>query len=92
MKPVKPKKLSRALEDRLRGIVSREMDGQCGFEITVNEMRAILAALEYERQQTEKIASIIREMFDERVLDPYPTSDGSYEYQLREMVGWESED
>lgn len=85
MKPVKPKKMPKSLHTHLERCAENK---SIGAMLPPRDVRAILAALEYERQQREKIAAIIREMFDERVLDPYPTSDGSYEYQLREMVGW----
>jgi len=35
-----------------------------------------------------RIEAIVKEMFDEGSLDPYPTSDESNEYHLREWTGW----
>lgn len=35
-----------------------------------------------------KIERIVKDMFDEGVLDPYPTSDTSDEYMLRKLTGW----
>lgn len=33
---------------------------------------------------------IVKEMFDEGVLDPFPTSDASNEYRLRILTNWHS--
>ncbi len=36
----------------------------------------------------ERMAKILRGMFDDGVLDPYPTSDTADEYKLRKLCGW----
>jgi len=45
----------------------------------------------YEEQVKKKnveIREILTAMFDEQILDRHPTSDDSYEYKLRELIGW----
>jgi len=37
-----------------------------------------------------RIEKIVKGLFDNRVFDPYPSSDGCWEYELRELTGWKS--
>jgi hypothetical protein len=41
-----------------------------------------------EAKRVEVAQETLREMFDDRVLDPYPTSDASSEMVLRKFCGW----
>jgi hypothetical protein len=35
-----------------------------------------------------RIERVVKGMFDDSVLDPYPTSDGDPQYILRKLTGW----
>lgn len=43
-----------------------------------------------EAKRVEVVQETLREMFDERSLDPYPTSDGANEMVLRKFCGWKA--
>lgn len=50
-----------------------------------------MSALERIRKKAvrgEKMAKILRGMFDDGVLDPHPTSDDAAEHKLRTLSGW----
>lgn len=47
-----------------------------------------LRRLQRDANRAEKMAKILRGMFDDGVLDPYPTGDTAAEYKLRALSGW----
>jgi hypothetical protein len=62
-------------------------DGSCSIADAANAMRQ-LRAIERAQKRADKVRKFVWRMFDDGVLDPYPTSDTSDEYRLREATGW----
>lgn len=65
MKPIKPKKMSKRYESWLRDFAAQPHD-ECIVESKV--ARAIIAALEYERQRADKAEKDVRDLLE----SPYP--------------------
>lgn len=94
----KPPKWKTEAEDKVL-VVKAKVAGQRAFRIEVeyddvtdDEARAVrvltndIARL----PRLLRIEKIVKGMFDDGILDPYPTSDGGHEYELRELTGWKS--
>lgn len=76
MKPIKPKKMPKALERIMR--VVADADG--AMALNGREVKAILAALEYERQRADKAEADLRAV-------PPQHRNGPAAIIMREMMG-----
>ena len=59
-----------------------------GNEAVMGAELAALDRLKRAARAGEKMGKHIRGMFDDGVLDPYPTSDGDPQYHLRRLSQW----
>lgn len=92
----KPAKWKTEAEDKVL-VVKAKVAGQRAFRIEVEyddvtdgEARAVRSLADdiARLPRLLRIEAIVKEMFDEGSLDPYPTSDESNEYHLRELTDW----
>ena len=93
MAPKEPKKWAkRTSDDRKR--IEIQTDTRSGVRVWVDNDdvmprdAARVAAAIHRLPHLLEVERLVKEMFTEGVLDPYPTSDASHEYRLRRLTGW----